>query len=55
MDEIEYHVSWEPIVKYIKEQYSTFLRKELTPAREKRIPDTRVHCVLFFVSPTGHA
>lgn len=46
---------WTPIVQYIREQYSAYLRKELTPARERRITDTRVHCVLFFIAPTGHA
>ncbi|KAJ3077349.1 cell division control protein, partial [Quaeritorhiza haematococci] len=54
-DQVNNENCWEPIVKYIKEQYSAYLRKELTPAREKRIPDTRVHCILFFISPTGHA
>ena len=24
-------------------------------ARKKRIPDTRVHCCLYFISPTGHS
>jgi septin 3/9/12 len=47
--------SWEPLVKYIKDQYSLYLRKELTPQREPRINDTRVHVVLFFIAPTGHA
>lgn len=51
----ETNASWEPIVKYIKDQYSLFLRKELTPEREQRINDTRIHCVLYFISPTGHA
>jgi septin 3/9/12 len=46
---------WEPIVKFIKDQYSSYLRKELTPQREQRINDTRIHCVLYFVAPTGHA
>lgn len=46
---------WEPIVKYIKDQYALYLRRELTPSREKRIPDTRVHCVLYFIAPTGHS
>ncbi|KAJ3276129.1 cell division control protein [Terramyces sp. JEL0728] len=26
-----------------------------TPQREQRIPDTRVHVVLYFIAPTGHA
>ncbi|KAJ3197223.1 cell division control protein [Irineochytrium annulatum] len=54
-DQVNNEACWEPICKFIKEQYSSFLRKELTPAREKRINDTRVHAVLFFVAPTGHS
>ena len=47
--------SWEPIVKYIKDQYSMYLRKELTAVRDRHIPDTRVHVVLFFINPSGHS
>ncbi|SHO77981.1 Component of the septin ring, required for cytokinesis [Malassezia sympodialis ATCC 42132] len=46
---------WEPIVKYIKDQYSMYLRKELTAVRDRHIPDTRVHVVLFFINPSGHS
>ncbi|PKI85244.1 cell division control protein [Malassezia vespertilionis] len=46
---------WEPIVKYIKDQYSIYLRKELTAVRDRHIPDTRVHAVLFFINPSGHS
>eukprot|EP00834_Sanchytrium_tribonematis_P003091 NODE_110_length_18645_cov_0.794403.p10 type:complete len:317 gc:universal NODE_110_length_18645_cov_0.794403:6090-5140(-) len=45
----------ENILKYIKEQYTLYLRRELTAAREKFIDDTRVHCILYFISPSGHA
>jgi septin 3/9/12 len=54
-DQVNNDNCWDPIVKYVKEQYSSFLRKELTPARDKKIVDTRVHCILFFIAPTGHA
>lgn len=47
--------SWEPIIKYIKDQHSAYLRKELTATRDRYIQDTRVHCCLFFITPTGHA
>ncbi|KAH3900452.1 probable Cell division control protein 10 [Saccharomycodes ludwigii] len=50
-DQINNSKAWEPIVKYIKEQYSQYLRKELTAQREKRIKDTRVHAVLYFIQP----
>lgn len=42
-------------MKYIKDQYSIYLRKELTAVRERNIPDTRVHAVLFFINPSGHS
>ena len=45
----------ENILKYIKEQYTLYLRRELTAAREKFIVDTRVHCILYFISPSGHS
>lgn len=47
--------SWEPIIKYIKDQHSAYLRKELTARRERYIVDTRVHCCLFFITPSGHS
>ncbi|KAH9465708.1 hypothetical protein Pst134EA_013579 [Puccinia striiformis f. sp. tritici] len=45
---------WEPIIKYIKDQHSAYLRKELTAMRDKHIQDTRIHCCLYFIAPTGH-
>ncbi|KAL4400719.1 cell division control protein [Malassezia pachydermatis] len=54
-DLINNEQSWEPVVKYIKDQYSVYLRKELTAVRDRHIPDTRVHAVLFFINPSGHS
>ena len=45
---------WDPIVKYIKDQHSAYLRKELTAQRERYLQDTRIHCCLFFIQPSGH-
>ncbi|KAI9187741.1 cell division control protein [Blastocladiella emersonii ATCC 22665] len=45
----------DPILKYIKDQYAHYLRKELTAARDRHISDTRVHCVLFFINPSGQS
>lgn len=52
-DQINNEKCWEPLVKYIKEQHSQYLRKELTAQRERFIPDTRVHCVLYFIPPNS--
>ncbi|XFG00919.1 hypothetical protein AB1E19_004543 [Capra hircus] len=54
-DQINNERCWEPIEKYINEQYEKFLKEEVNIARKKRIPDTRVHCCLYFISPTGHS
>lgn len=47
--------SWDAIIKYIKDQHSAYLRKELTAQRERYIQDTRIHCCLYFINPTGHS
>lgn len=52
-DQINNEKCWEPLVKYIKEQHSQYLRKELTAQRERQIQDTRVHCILYFIQPNG--
>nr|XP_045007879.1 neuronal-specific septin-3 isoform X3 [Jaculus jaculus] len=54
-DQINNENCWEPIEKYVNEQYEKFLKEEVNISRKKRIPDTRVHCCLYFVSPTGHS
>lgn len=54
-DTINNERCWDPIVKYIKDQHSAYLRKELTAQRERYLQDTRIHCCLFFIQPSGHA
>jgi len=54
-DQINNEGCWDPIVKYIKDQHSAYLRKELTAMRDRYIQDTRIHCCLYFISPTGHS
>lgn len=53
-DQVNNEKCWEPLVKYIKDQHSMYLRKELTAQRELHFEDTRIHCVLFFIQPSGH-
>ncbi|KAF5330383.1 hypothetical protein D9619_005290 [Psilocybe cf. subviscida] len=54
-DQINNEGCWDPIIKYIKDQHSAYLRKELTAMRDRYIQDTRIHCCLYFINPTGHA
>lgn len=46
--------SWDPILGYINEQYERYLQEEILITRQRHIPDTRVHCCIYFVPPTGH-
>lgn len=49
-----FFVSWQPIMKFINDQYETYLQEEIHINRKKRIPDSRVHCCIYFIPPTGH-
>ncbi|XP_062853414.1 septin 9b isoform X2 [Trichomycterus rosablanca] len=53
-DQINNENCWMPIMKFINEQYETFLQEEINISRKKKIPDTRVHCCIYFIPPTGH-
>uniref|UniRef100_A0AAY4D0J0 Septin-type G domain-containing protein n=1 Tax=Denticeps clupeoides TaxID=299321 RepID=A0AAY4D0J0_9TELE len=53
-DQINNENCWEPIVKYVNEQYEKYLREEQHVNRKRRIPDTRVHCCVYFLPATGH-
>lgn len=47
-------ISWQPIMKFINDQYEVYLQEEININRKKRIPDSRVHCCIYFIPPTGH-
>lgn len=42
-------------MKFINDQYEKYLQEELNINRKKRIPDTRVHCCIYFIPATGHS
>ncbi|GAA6070883.1 septin-5-like isoform X3, partial [Tachysurus ichikawai] len=46
--------SWKAVVDYIDQQFEKYRKAEIRLNR-KRIPDSRVHCCLYFISPTGHS
>lgn len=54
-DQVNNDGCWDAIIKYIKDQHSAYLRKELTAMRDRYIQDTRIHCCLYFINPTGHS
>lgn len=55
-DQINKENSHEEIVKYIEEQFESYVQEELNVKRLfRQVNDTRVHACLYFVSPTGHS
>lgn len=42
-------------MKFINDQYEKYLQEEININRKKRIPDTRVHCCIYFIPATGHS
>uniref|UniRef100_A0A3P8UV64 Septin 9b n=1 Tax=Cynoglossus semilaevis TaxID=244447 RepID=A0A3P8UV64_CYNSE len=53
-DQINNENCWQPIMKFINDQYEAYLQEEIHIDRKKRIPDSRVHCCIYFIPPTGH-
>ena len=45
--------SWEPLLAYINKTFEKYLDDE-SRINRGRITDARVHCVLYFIEPTGH-
>lgn len=48
-------ISFHEIVAYLEKQYDDILAEESRIKRNPRFRDNRVHALLYFISPTGHA
>ncbi|OBZ88045.1 Septin spn3 [Choanephora cucurbitarum] len=54
-DNIDNEKSFQEIAGYLETQYDDILAEESRIKRNPRFRDNRVHALLYFVSPTGHA
>ncbi|XP_053565654.1 septin-9 isoform X2 [Bombina bombina] len=54
-DHINNENCWMPIMQFINDQYEKYLQEEVNINRKKRIPDSRVHCCIYFIPATGHS
>ncbi|XP_046816346.1 septin-7-like isoform X1 [Vespa crabro] len=52
-DAIDNSNCWVPVIEYIESKYEEFLNAESRVTR-RQIPDSRVHCCLYFIAPSGH-
>lgn len=46
--------SWKPIIDNIEARYNAYMEQESRVNRKKMV-DTRVHALLYFIAPTGHS
>ncbi|CAO3626023.1 unnamed protein product [Cunninghamella echinulata] len=54
-DNIDNEECFQEIVGYLERQYDDILAEESRIKRNPRFRDNRVHALLYFISPTGHA
>lgn len=47
------YFSWQPVIDFIDSKYDEYLNAE-SRVNRTIMPDTRVHCCLYFIAPTGH-
>ncbi|XP_035711935.1 protein peanut isoform X3 [Folsomia candida] len=52
-DSIDNSQCWQPILDYIENRYEDFLNAE-SRVNRKTLLDSRVHCCLYFIAPSGH-
>lgn len=54
-DAVDNSNCWQPIIDYIDNKYEEYLNAESRVVRKSHIVDNRVHCCLYFITPTGHS
>ncbi|CAH0774066.1 unnamed protein product [Bemisia tabaci] len=52
-DAVDNSNCWQPVIEFVESRYDEFLNSESRVNRKPQ-PDTRVHCCLYFIAPSGH-
>lgn len=45
--------SWQPVIDHIDSKFEDYLNSE-SRVNRRQMPDNRVHCCLYFITPSGH-
>ncbi|ODV95498.1 hypothetical protein PACTADRAFT_50214, partial [Pachysolen tannophilus NRRL Y-2460] len=53
-DNLDNDICFAEIMSYLEQQYDSVLAEETRVRRNPRFEDTRVHVLLYFITPTGH-
>lgn len=54
-DDLNNEFAFQEIVGYLERQYDDILAEESRIKRNPRFRDNRIHALLYFITPTGHA
>ncbi|XP_078739502.1 LOW QUALITY PROTEIN: septin-7-like [Lampetra fluviatilis] len=52
-DAVDNSNCWQPVIDFIDSKFEDFLNAE-SRVNRRQLPDTRVHCCLYFIAPSGH-
>ncbi|XP_066963305.1 septin-7 isoform X4 [Macrobrachium rosenbergii] len=52
-DAVDNSDCWQPVTDYVENKYEEYLNCE-SRVNRKQISDSRVHCCLYFIAPSGH-
>ncbi|XP_063238829.1 septin-7 isoform X2 [Bacillus rossius redtenbacheri] len=52
-DAVDNSNCWQPVIDYIETKYEEYLNAE-SRVNRKTLVDSRVHCCLYFITPSGH-
>ncbi|XP_030596496.1 septin-7-like isoform X1 [Archocentrus centrarchus] len=52
-DAVDNSNCWQPVIDYIDSKFEDYLNTE-SRVNRRQMPDSRVHCCLYFIAPSGH-
>ncbi|XP_072317417.1 septin-7-like isoform X1 [Eucyclogobius newberryi] len=52
-DAVDNSNCWQPVIDHIDSKFEDYLNSE-SRVNRRRMPDSRIHCCLYFIAPSGH-
>ncbi|KTG06946.1 hypothetical protein cypCar_00023615, partial [Cyprinus carpio] len=52
-DAVDNSNCWQPVIDHIDSKFEDYLNAE-SRVNRRLMPDSRVHCCLYFIAPSGH-
>uniref|UniRef100_A0A8C4E285 Septin n=1 Tax=Dicentrarchus labrax TaxID=13489 RepID=A0A8C4E285_DICLA len=53
LDAVDNSNCWQPIIDHIDSKFEDYLNSE-SRVNRRQMPDSRIHCCLYFIAPSGH-